>query len=287
MSEERNAGYGQQSPYDTSSEFNAKRFMVEQMIGRLSTNKVVEVLAVYRADGTTSVQSADTGVVGPAGYVDVKILVNQVDGAGQNVEHGVIYNVPFGRGQGGSNGIICDPQVGDVGVMACADRDISSVKANRGGAQAPGSYRRLDAADGMYTCSLLSRQPTQYVRFHDKGMDWIDKNGNKFETNENGTKVTDKFGNVIETTETGVKITDTSGNTLEMKSGEIEATAATFRINGSLVVSGGLSVDGAAVILGEVTGGPSGVGLTTHVHEQGNDSHNDTEVPTDSPTPGS
>lgn len=272
-----NLGVGQQSPYNSSSDYNALRFLIAQQIGRLSTNKVVEVLAVYRADGS-SVAAADTGVVGPAGYVDVRILVNQIDGAGQNVDQGTIYNVPFGRGQGGGNGLICDPQVGDVGVMACSDRDISSVKANRGGAQTPGSYRRLDAADGMYTCSLLSAQPNQYIRFGDKGMYWVDKNGNQFETTETGTKTTDMSGNVIETTESGVKITDVSGSVIEMTGGNVVMTC------GSLIVNGGLSVTGSAVVDGEVTGGPTGIGLTTHVHQQ---SAGLGIVSTNPPTPGS
>jgi phage gp45-like len=63
-------------------------------------------------------------------------------------------------------------------------------------------------------------------------------------------------------------------------------TSAGPSINGAgnpTLVTGDLHVTGA-IIAG--FGGVDQVGVQTHTHKQGNDSHGDTEVPTDAPTAG-
>jgi len=273
------AGVGQQGPFDTSSEFNVRAFQIAQAIAQVATTKIVKVIAVYDSN-MSPVSPDDTGVVGPTGFVDVQPLVSQVDGANQATPHGIIYGVPFTRQQGGGSAVICDPKAGDIGAMACADRDISSVKANRDAAT-PGSSRRYDAADGVYVGPVLNGVSDQYVRFKAKGYVLLDNQGNSTETGESGVVTTDKFGNKITTSSEGMKLEDCNGNIMNLKPGMIEATTTSFKINGALDVSGG------AVFGGTVEGnGPGGVGLTTHTHTQGNDSHGDTEVPTNPPTPG-
>jgi hypothetical protein len=102
--------------------------------------------------------------------VDIKPLVNQVDGAGNVVPHGVIYHCPYFRYQGGSNAIILDPVVGDIGLAVFAERDISSAVASQAQA-APGSWRQHDMADGMYVGGFLGKAaPTQFVEFSASGI---------------------------------------------------------------------------------------------------------------------
>lgn len=124
----------------------------------MATSTLVQILSCTNSGGLS-----------PVGFVDVQPLVNQVDGNGVPVPHGVIHNLPYFRLQGGQNAVIIDPQPGDIGMAAFASRDISSVKANRAQAN-PGSARRFDMADGMYFGGLLNGAPTQYVQFSAAGI---------------------------------------------------------------------------------------------------------------------
>jgi hypothetical protein len=172
------SGYGQAAPADSAHPYNITKFIVRQLMNKMVTAKVVQVVAVYKTDGTLVAQG-DTGVVGVTGHVDVQPLVGMQDGVGNTMPHGVVHGIPFCRSQGGTNAVIMDPQVGDIGLMVVADRDISAAKTNRA-PSAPGSKRSFDIADGMYVLSLLnSAPPTQWVRFTDTGIELIDKNGNK------------------------------------------------------------------------------------------------------------
>ncbi len=150
---------GQQYPEDSSSEFNAHAALVRSMLSKIATSTVVEVVGVTNAGG-----------VSPTGYVDVQPLVNQVDGAGNAIPHAVVFGAPYGRLMGGTNAVILDPEVGDLGIVNFASRDISSVLANQAQAN-PGSWRRFDWADAMYVgVGLLGAVPGQYVQFSAAGI---------------------------------------------------------------------------------------------------------------------
>ena len=139
---------GQRFFGDDTSAFNAIAFMGKMLLGTVATATLVEVMSVA---GET---------------VSVKPLVNQVDSSGVATPHGVVYNLPFVRLQGGASAILLDPVAGDIGLAVFASRDISGVKAS--GAQAnPGSARRFDWADGIYVSglALLNEAATQFIRF--------------------------------------------------------------------------------------------------------------------------
>lgn len=150
-----NRGYsGQQTLADSVGEFNVLRFLISQALGRMATATLVEVKAVNIGAQT----------------VDMQILVNQVDGAGNATPHATIYGVPYVRLQGGANAVILDPVVGDIGLAVFASRDISSVKVNKAAAN-PGSRRVFDYADGLYVGGVLNGTPTQYVKFTGAGIE--------------------------------------------------------------------------------------------------------------------
>ena len=111
----------------------------------------------------------NNGGVSAIGTVSVQPLVSGLDGAGVPWPHGVISGVPYLRIQGGSNGVILDPAVGDIGIATVCDRDISSVKAS-GGVSAPGSARKNDLSDMVYLMSIIGPAPTQYVEFSAAGI---------------------------------------------------------------------------------------------------------------------
>lgn len=152
---------GQQDATSGMSEFNSQAFLIYQMIGRLNFSKMVKVLAVY-----------NVGAAEPVGYVDIQPMVNQLDGNNNAEPFAPIYGVPYFRLQGGKNAIIIDPQVGDIGMAAFADRDISNVKKTKEISN-PGSFRRYSLADAMYFGGLLNGTPDQFVRFSAEGIELV------------------------------------------------------------------------------------------------------------------
>lgn len=171
-------GYGQQRPEAANSEYNAISFVIDRAIAKLHTVKIVKVQAV------------DTD----AKTVQVLPLVQQIDGNNQVTSQASIYGVPYRALRFGVNAVVADPAEGDVGVMVCADRDISAVKETLEEAP-PGSMRQYDQSDGIYLGGLLSNEePEQYVKFTDTGMELQDKNGNGLVSSPAGWTFT---GNVI------------------------------------------------------------------------------------------
>lgn len=166
MGTENGAGYaGQMGVSDDTSEYNKVAFVARQLVNLIATAKVVRVLAVTNAGG-----------VEPVGFVDVQPLVNQVDGLGNPTPHGTVHNLPYARAQGGTDAIILDPKVGDIGIAVFADRDSSSVKAQRGGPANPGSRRKYDMADGVYLFGILNGVPVNYIQFVDGGINVVSPN---------------------------------------------------------------------------------------------------------------
>lgn len=142
-------------------DFNKTAFLMWQVLNGISTVKLVQVVAVTNA-----------GDLSPVGFVDVQPLVNQLDGFDNAVDHGVIHNLPYSRLQGGTDAVILDPKVGDIGMAGFCDRDISSVKVSKAQAN-PGSKRKFDMADGLYIGGFLNGTPQQYVRFFSGGMELV------------------------------------------------------------------------------------------------------------------
>jgi len=146
-------------PSASANDLAELQFLVASMISRVRTCMPVRVMACTVAGGA-----------GPVGRVDVLPLVQQVDGSGAAWPHATIYNVPYLRQQGGGNAVICDPQAGDIGLIAVCDRDISAVKSSAGEAP-PGSRRRHDMSDAVYLHTIIGAAPTQFVRFHAGGIE--------------------------------------------------------------------------------------------------------------------
>jgi hypothetical protein len=144
-------------PGDYAGDWNGERSRIHGQLAKLQTAIPVEVMAVHG------------GGLAPVGYVDVRPLVSQIGGDGSSVPHGLLTNLPYNRLQGGTNAVVIDPAVGDIGIAVFASRDISSVK-NARGAAAPGSWRMHSHSDGMYIGGILNAAPTQYIKFDSSGI---------------------------------------------------------------------------------------------------------------------
>lgn len=155
-------GYqGLQQPETSGMEYSALSFLVRSILNGVNTATLVQV-----------VKCTNSGGVSAVGYVDVQPLVNQIDGAGNSMPHGVVHNLPYFRLQGGENAIILDPQVGDIGIAIFGSRDLSSVQATKAQAN-PASGRTFDMADGMYMGGFLNGAPVQYVQFTASGINVV------------------------------------------------------------------------------------------------------------------
>ena len=117
-----------------STEYNQLLFVIKQNLSMLQTSIPVQVVNVY-----PNTQFA--------GFVDIQPLVQQITANGDSIDHGVLSNVPYLRVQGGSNAIIIDPVIGDIGIAVFSSRDISGVKNSRKKSP-PSSMRSYDFSDG-------------------------------------------------------------------------------------------------------------------------------------------
>jgi hypothetical protein len=230
---------GIQFPEDGASDFNAIAAIFKSMLSRVATATLVQVKKCTNDGGVTQV-----------GFVDIQPLINQVDGDGNAVPHGIIYGCPYSRMQGGANAIIMDPEPGDIGVAVFASRDIAGVVAKRGPAN-PGSNGRFRWSDGLYLGGALNGVPTQWIRFSADGIDITSPTAISMEAP------------VIRMTAPDIEM---------LASGSITAATPTFYVNGAVVVTGAVQaaeVDAPIVTVDEtlmVAGKSMG---PDHYHDHG------------------
>jgi hypothetical protein len=178
MDDVKSDGYtGQQNETTAADEFNAASFLVNQI---LSGKWTITLCIVKSVSGG--------GIEAPA-VVSVKPMVNQVDGQNKATPHGTIFNIPAFRVQGGLGAFITDPAVGDIGLMACASRDISAVKANRAVSN-PGSKRSFDPSDGLYLGGFLGATPQRYVQITDNVIKVVFSDAIKVDLSADGITLT-------------------------------------------------------------------------------------------------
>lgn len=141
-----------------TNESSSLQFVIRRMLARVRTSTIVQVVAVY-----------NDGDVTPVGVVDIQPLVQQTDSAGNVTSLAVVYGVPYMRVQGGTNAVILDPQVGDIGMAVFGDRDLSTVVATKKMGP-PGSARQHNLSDALYIGGILNGTPQQYVQFTTSGI---------------------------------------------------------------------------------------------------------------------
>ena len=243
MSDNNEGAEGFLDQQTTSSEYNAFFFKVMGILAQNNFVVPVKVMAVTSA-----------GELAVTGLIDVRPLVNQERADGVTLEHGIIHNVPYLRMQGGTNAIIMDPVVGDIGMMVCADKDISALKSTKETANA-GSGRVHDYSDGVYTGGMLNGVPEQYIQFSESGIKMFSPSSISLEAEES--------------------ITLTAPSITFDASEEVTVNTPTFTVNGDTFLNGPVNASetidaGGAVTAPNVTGTNDVIGggksLKNHTH---------------------
>lgn len=218
---------GQQTPNSNAGDYNNINFVIQQAIAKLQTSTLVKIISC-----------TNNGELSPVGFVDVQPLVNQVDGEGKSIPHGIIYNIPYFRLQGGTNAFIIDPVIGDIGICLFANRDISNVKTTKAQAN-PGSYRTFNFADGLYIGGFLNAVPVQYVQMNAAGI---------------------KIHSPLTVTLDSPDISITCENLLMEASSNVTITTPTLNLNGVVMTTSGTNMN----FNGDIVAG--GISLRHHVH---------------------
>ncbi len=204
MSTDNQAYAGSMDRSTGASEYDAMEFIVRQVLNRSATATLVLVKAV--TPGDTS---------GP-GSVDVQPMVAQLDGYGNAVPHGTVFNLPVMRYQGGGNAVLIEPKVGDIGLAVFASHDISSVKQTKAPGN-PGSRRRYDWADGLYIGGFLNGAVSQFVRIGDDGVTITSASGLPVTINAPGGLVVNADATINGNITATGKITTGAGSTFNGK----------------------------------------------------------------------
>ena len=209
---------------DFANQTTRMTFMMRRFMDSVRTATIVRVLAV-----------TNDGGVSPVGAVDVQPLVQQTDGDGNVIALPPVYGVPYMRIQGGTDAVILDPKVGDLGIALFGDRDLSTVVSTKNMGP-PGSRRRNSLADALYIGGLLNGTPVQYVQFTTDGI-----------TVKSPTKVTIEAPNIQANASTQFKV-----------------VSPDIQLDGAVHVTGAQTNDSTIVATGDVTG--NGTSLHTHKH---------------------
>jgi hypothetical protein len=281
MAGSQDIGYGFQDPTVVTSHFNTLAFIIEQALGQVRTVVPVKVLAVHT-----------TGDIPAIGTVDVQVAVNQFDGLGNATKHGKTFGLTYFRLQGGNNGVISDPVVGDIGLALICDRDISALKQNKDISN-PGSYRRFDIADGVYLGKILGQAPNFFLMFDTANGITLTTNGSGAVTAKSNSgaaggvnlvlsdstagqmvsigpsgvriqakqqaTIVDQNGNTVQVGPTGVTITDQTGNQLTTSAAGVTFTdthsnTVTLGAGGiSVTTSGTVGITGNIAVTGNIT----------------------------------
>lgn len=216
---------------DAASEVGRIDYLLQAALSGLRVAMPVKVVKVTNSGGLSAI-----------GQVDVQPLVSAVDGSGKAWPHGIIHNVPYMRIQGGSNGIILDPAVGDIGIASVCDRDISTVK-NAKKVSAPGSNRKNDMSDMVYLMTIIGAAPTQYVQFNSSGI-----------TISSPTKVTINAPTV-----------ETNGTVFQVNAPAIILNGNITQTTGhDAAFAGNVTTPGSITATGDISG--NGTSLHTHKH---------------------
>ena len=180
------------------------------------------------------------------GFVDIQLMIEQTNGQKKGNETAIICNVPYVRIQGGTNAVIIDPEINDLGVAIFASRDITNFKEARRQTP-PATWRKFSISDAIYIGGIRNQKPVQYIHFRNDGIEIYSPKRVHITT---PTVLIDSDNTTI----------NTSAKTTINANGGCEINAETtnngnVKINGNTEISGNLLVGGIIGQTGEGGGG--------------------------------
>lgn len=180
------------------------------------------------------------------GFVDIQLMIEQTNGQKKGNETAIVCNVPYIRIQGGTNAVIIDPEINDLGVAIFASRDITNFKEARRQTP-PATWRKFSISDAIYIGGIRNQKPVQYIHFRNDGIEIYSPKRVHITT---PTVLIDSDNTTI----------NTSAKTTINANGGCEINAETTNngnvlINGNTKISGNLLVGGIIGQTGEAGGG--------------------------------
>ena len=180
------------------------------------------------------------------GFVDIQLMIEQTNGQKKGNETAIVCNVPYVRIQGGTNAVIIDPEINDLGVAIFASRDITNFKEARRQTP-PATWRKFSISDAIYIGGIRNQKPVQYIHFRNDGIEIYSPKRVHITT---PTVLIDSDNTTI----------NTSAKTTINANGGCEINAETtnngnVKINGNTKISGNLLVGGIIGQTGEGGGG--------------------------------
>ena len=180
------------------------------------------------------------------GFVDIQLMIEQTNGQKKGNETAIICNVPYIRIQGGTNAVIIDPEINDLGVAIFSSRDITNFKEARRQTP-PATWRKFSISDAIYIGGIRNQKPVQYIHFRNDGIEIYSPKRVHITT---PTVLIDSDNTTI----------NTSAKTTINANGGCEINAETtnngnVKINGNTKISGDLLVGGIIGQTGEGGGG--------------------------------
>ena len=195
------------------------------------------------------------------GFVDIQLMIEQTNGQKKGNETAIVCNVPYVRIQGGTNAVIIDPEINDLGVAIFASRDITNFKEARRQTP-PATWRKFSISDAIYIGGIRNQKPVQYIHFRNDGIEIYSPKRVHITT---PTVLIDSDNTTINTSENTTinannATINTSAKTTINANGGCEINAETtnngnVNINGNTKISGNLLVGGIIGQTGEGGGG--------------------------------
>ena len=195
------------------------------------------------------------------GFVDIQLMIEQTNGQKKGNETAIVCNVPYVRIQGGTNAVIIDPEINDLGVAIFSSRDITNFKEARRQTP-PATWRKFSISDAIYIGGIRNQKPVQYIHFRNDGIEVYSPKRVHITT---PTVLIDSDNTTINTSENTTinannATINTSAKTTINANGGCEINAETtnngnVNINGNTKISGNLLVGGIIGQTGEAGGG--------------------------------
>lgn len=141
------------NPFVNTSEAEKYKFILDGYLSEKYFLELVQVIALNE-DGTIDV-------------LPLVIPVSFTEDA--PVDNTPIYNIPVFQLQRANSAIIMMPVVGDIGLIAVCDKDITLVKENKSSAVAQ-TMRMHSRMDAIYIGGVLNKTPSQFIKFEDNAL---------------------------------------------------------------------------------------------------------------------